>query len=223
MTIIMYTIKKMHWNFLTQSRLFNPAWSSLSLAWLRVYRSFLPLPVRMTSEGTQNSSSHAAGSSLLNCRRFYSSFCFFRERLYHHKLPSPTKKSPPICGSKRDAFLISGLFPRFVVMAKETEEDTKPSSLDKLADAKPQVTVTDQEVIDYIAKETGWDRLKTMYSKTRVYQWMNIMKWIEITNRFWFSHLFSPGMKTPCIRIFKSLWWLPRELHCLASLLAASL
>ena len=50
-----------------------------------------------------------------------------------------------------------------VVQAEET--DAAATTMDKLAEAKPTILISDSDVRNYLANETGMDRLREMFSK----------------------------------------------------------
>ena len=55
-----------------------------------------------------------------------------------------------------------------VVQAAETEvpeTDAAATTMDKLAEAKPTILISDADVRNYLANETGMDRLREMFSK----------------------------------------------------------
>ena len=66
------------------------------------------------------------------------------------------------------SLLHTSLFPSVYANEVENSDESKKekTSLDRLALARPMIVVTDQEVKDYIAIETGMDRLKIMYEYT---------------------------------------------------------
>ncbi|ELU12337.1 hypothetical protein CAPTEDRAFT_220198 [Capitella teleta] len=60
----------------------------------------------------------------------------------------------------------SGLFSHFVLHAEEPIMATMDmTTLDKLATAKPQITISDEEIRAYIAKETPEERVKALFSR----------------------------------------------------------
>ena len=55
-----------------------------------------------------------------------------------------------------------------VLQAKELENRSDGDGMtmfEQVAQSRPQFYVTDDEIEGYLTKETGWDRVKTMFSK----------------------------------------------------------
>ena len=52
-----------------------------------------------------------------------------------------------------------------VVHAADMETDEAATTMDKLAEAKPTILISDADVRNYLANETGMDRLREMFSK----------------------------------------------------------
>ena len=70
------------------------------------------------------------------------------------------------------------LSPIQTLHAAEESEDKPKTSIEKLGQGRPAILISDEEIREYLSKESGKDRLKALFTKGYVMHLVSLLEYI---------------------------------------------
>jgi len=106
--------------------------------------------------------------------RLWRAFCTYSHPAHNAMTyPQVTKQNQPLYKD-----ILKMLSPIQTLHAAEESEDKPKTSIEKLGQGRPAILISDEEIREYLSKESGKDRLKALFTKGYVMHLVSLLEYI---------------------------------------------